>query len=55
MKDTDIISNLQAGLSVAGGRHLYGVLGSYAALAAFATRLTQASAPDGQPSRRRSR
>lgn len=47
MKDTDIIANLQARLSIPGGRHLYGVLGTYPALDTFATRLRQASYADG--------
>ena len=48
MKNTDIIEALRSKLSVPGGRHLYGVLGSYAALAAFSGKLRQAKAPDGR-------
>lgn len=48
MKDTDIIANLQARLSMPGGRHLYGVLGTYPALDTFAAQLSQARAPNGE-------
>ncbi|MBA7677741.1 hypothetical protein ES703_86005 [subsurface metagenome] len=48
MKNTEIIEALRSKLSVPGGRHLYGVLGSYAALAAFSGKLRQAKAPDGR-------
>ena len=48
MKNTDIIEALRSKLSVPGGRHLYGVLGSYASLAAFSRKLCQAKAPDGR-------
>ena len=48
MKDTEIIEALRSKLTVPGGRHLYGVLGSYPALAAFSKRLRQAKAPDGR-------
>ncbi|RLB92728.1 MAG: hypothetical protein DRH50_09160 [Deltaproteobacteria bacterium] len=48
MKDTEIIEALRSKLTVPGGRHLYGVLGSYPALAAFSKKLRQAKAPDGR-------
>ena len=48
MKNTEIIEALRSKLAVPGGRHLYGVLGSYAALAAFSGKLRQAKAPDGR-------
>lgn len=47
MKDTDIIQALCDRLAVPTGRHLYGILGSYPALDAFAKKLTQARTPDG--------
>ena len=49
MNDTDIIENLQNKLGVSSGRHLYGVLGSYAKLKQFSNTLQQARTPDGQP------
>ena len=48
MKDTDIIETLRTKLNVPGGRHLYGVLGTYPALEAFADQLRQARTTDGQ-------
>jgi len=48
MKDTEIIEILRSKLSVSGGRHLYGVLGSYSALKSFEKKLRQAKAPDGK-------
>ena len=48
MKNTEIIEALGSKLAVPGGRHLYGVLGLYAALAAFSRKLRQAKAPDGR-------
>lgn len=48
MKDTDIIEALCARLAVPTGRHLYGVLGSYATLDAFAKKLQQARTPHGE-------
>ena len=47
MKDTEIIETLRSKLTLTAGRHLYGVLGTYRALAAFAKKLRQAKAPDG--------
>jgi hypothetical protein len=49
MRDTEIIEALRSKLSVDGGRHLYGVLGSYKRLGEFANKLSQAVAPDGTP------
>ena len=49
MKATDIIEALRAGLSAPGGRHLYGVLGSYQQLESFAELLQQAKTPSGSP------
>ena len=48
MKDTEIIEALRSKLTVPGGRHLYGVLGSYPALVAFSKKLRQAKSPDGR-------
>ena len=48
MKATEIIEALQSKLAVPGGRHLYGVLGEYSALEAFAKKLRQAKTPDGK-------
>ena len=48
MKDTDIIETLRTKLNMPGGRHLYGVLGTYPALVAFADQLKQARTTDGQ-------
>ena len=48
MKNTDIIEALRSKLSVPGGRHLYGVLGSYVSLAAFSGKLRQAKVQDGR-------
>lgn len=48
MKDTDIIEGLRSKLAVPSGRHPYGVLGTYPALAAFAKKIQQARTPDGR-------
>ncbi len=48
MKDTEIIEALRSKLRVPGGRHLYGVLGTYRALEAFALKLRDARTPDGK-------
>ncbi len=48
MKDTDIIENIRSKLNVSGGRHLYGVLGSYGNLNRFHKILRQAKMPDGR-------
>jgi len=48
MKSTEIIEALRSKLNIPGGRHLYGVLGSYSALAAFHKKLTQARTLDGR-------
>lgn len=48
MKDTEIIEALRTRLAQATGRHLYGILGDYRQLDAFATRLhKEARMPDG--------
>ena len=47
MNSTEIIEMLRHKLSISSGRHLYGILGSYAQLAAFVETLRQASTPDG--------
>jgi hypothetical protein len=47
MKSTDIIDALRQKLTVPGGRHLYGVLGTYNQLDAFAKKLHQAKTTDG--------
>lgn len=49
MKDTEIIEALRSKLTMPGGRHLYGVLGSYSALRRFSKKLKQAKAPEGKP------
>ena len=49
MRDTDIIDALRTKLAQPGGRHLYGVLGSYRQLEAFAKKLNrEAKTPDGK-------
>lgn len=48
MKDTEIIEKIRAKLSVASGRHLYGVLGSYGSLGEFAEKIQQAKMTDGK-------
>lgn len=48
MKDTEIIEALRSKLAIPGGRHLYGVLGSYPALKTFAKKLRQAKTPDSK-------
>jgi hypothetical protein len=42
MTDTDIIQALREKLHLEGGRHLYGVLGSYQGLESFAKKLQKA-------------
>ncbi len=49
MKDTEVIENLRIKLGVPGGRHLYGILGTYPGLKSFSKKLIQARAPDGRP------
>lgn len=49
MQDTEIIEALQSKLAIAGGRHLYGILGTYPAIKTFAHKLQQAKTPDGKP------
>jgi hypothetical protein len=48
MRDTDIIEALQSRLAVQTGRHLFGVIGTYAELEAFAGKLHQAKTPAGK-------
>lgn len=48
MQATEIIETLRSKLSMPGGRHLYGVLGTYLALEAFAAKLRDAKTPDGK-------
>jgi hypothetical protein len=47
MKPTEIIEALRQKLTVPGGRHLYGVLGTYSQLDDFAKKLHQATTTDG--------
>ena len=49
MKSTEIIEAIRQKLTVPGGRHLYGVLGTYVQLDGFARKLTQAKTTDGDP------
>jgi len=49
MTHTEIIETLRASLSMPGGRHLYGVLGSYRLLNAFSNQPIKAKATDGTP------
>ena len=48
MKDTEIIEGIISKLNIPGGRHLYGVLGTYQALKSFEKKLQQAKTPDGK-------
>jgi len=48
MKNTEIIEALRQKLTVPGGRHLYGVLGTYKQLEAFAKKLRQAKTLDAK-------
>ena len=47
MKSTEIIEAIRQKLTVPGGRHLYGVLGTYSQLSKFARKLHQAKTTDG--------
>jgi hypothetical protein len=47
--DAEIIEALRSKLAIPTGRHLYGVLGSYAALGRFARHLHEARMLDGAP------
>jgi hypothetical protein len=49
VKSTEIIEALIQKLAMPGGRHLYGVLGTYKALDSFAKKLRQAKTVDGVP------
>ncbi len=48
MKDTEIIEAIISKLHIPGGRHLYGVLGTYQKLKSFEKKLQQARTPDGK-------
>lgn len=48
MTNTEIIEMLRGRLSLPGGRHLYGVLGTYDLLARFAGQLAKAKSVDGK-------
>ncbi len=48
MKTTEIIESLRVKLTIPGGRHLYGVVGSYDLLDDFAASLRQAKTHDGK-------
>lgn len=47
VKDTDVIETLRTKLAVPAGRHLYGVLGTYPVLDAFAKKLHHAKTTSG--------
>ncbi len=49
MTHTEIIETMRTRLSMPGGRHLYGVLGSYDDLNRFAGQMAKAKSTDGQP------
>jgi hypothetical protein len=49
MNDADVIEALRVKLSVPSGRHLYGILGTYARLRSFAAELAQARTREGEP------
>ena len=49
MKSTEIIEALRQKLTLPGGRHLYGVLGSYSRLDGFVKKLHQAKTTSGEP------
>lgn len=48
MKAADIVESLRTKLAMPGGRHLYGVLGSYVQLERFVSVLAQAKTHDGR-------
>ncbi len=48
MKDTEIIEAIIRKLNIPGGRHLYGVLGTYQNLTSFEKKLQQAKTQDGK-------
>jgi len=48
MKETEIIEALRSRLNIPGGRHLYGVLGSYQSLSEFSKKISQARTMDGR-------
>jgi hypothetical protein len=47
VRTPEIIEAMRGKLRIAGGRHLYGVVGSYDALASFARELHRVRVPDG--------
>ena len=49
MKHTEIIEAIRQKLTVPGGRHLYGVLGTYSQINGFAKKLHQAKTTEGDP------
>jgi hypothetical protein len=49
MKSTEIIEAIRQKLTVPGGRHLYGVMGTYIQLEGFTNKLHQAKTIDGDP------
>ncbi len=49
MTSTEIIEAIRQKLTIPGGRHLYGVLGTYSQLDGFAEKLCQAKTTDGDP------
>lgn len=49
MNDAEVIDSIMVKLSKRGGRHLYGVLGSYRALERFSGKLQEAKTLDGKP------
>lgn len=48
MRDTEIIEALRSKLAILSGRHLYGVLGDYITLTAFAEKIQEAKTTDGK-------
>jgi len=48
MKDAEIIEALRSKMSLPGGRHLYGILGTYPSLDKFAKKLREAKTTDGK-------
>jgi hypothetical protein len=48
VRDADVVEALVAKLAIPTGRHLYGVVGPYAALERFSRKLTGTALPDGE-------
>jgi len=48
MRDTEIIEAIISKLNMPGGRHLYGVMGTYHGIKSFEKKLQQAKTPDGK-------